>query len=102
MRMAVPIKPMMTPRICRFVDAILNIAKPNNIVFKGTKEFNIEATALSISVSAIAKKKAGIKDPSNPEINSHFHFVFGICLSLGNPTPRRMTPVIMVRSAPNW
>ena len=61
--MAVPTKPTITPKIWRFVDAILNTAKPNRIVFKGTKEFSIEATALSISVSAIAKKKGWNKRP---------------------------------------
>lgn len=80
--MAVPTKPMMTPMTCRFVDAILKTAKPNRIVFRGTKEFNIEATALSISVSAIAKKNAGKNEPNRPEINNHFHLDFGMAFSL--------------------
>lgn len=77
--MAVPINPTITPIICRFVDTILKTAKPRIIVFKGTNEFKIEATALSISVSAIAKKKAGKKEPSKPDKRSHFHLDFGTC-----------------------
>ena len=60
---------MITPKICRLVDAILNTANPNKMVLRGTNEFKIEATALSISVSAIAKKKAGKKVPKKPEIH---------------------------------
>lgn len=80
--MAVPTKPIITPNICRLVEAILNTAKPNKIVLSGTKELSIEATALSISVSAIAKKKAGKKDPKNPDKISHFHLSLGIVFSL--------------------
>ncbi|GAA4242033.1 hypothetical protein GCM10022292_10800 [Winogradskyella damuponensis] len=92
---------MITPETCRFVEVILNTANPNKIVFKGTKEFNIEATALSISVSAMAKKKAGIKEPKRPERRSHFHFDLGIVLSLLKPKVKRIRPVIIVLSAPN-
>ena len=76
--MEVPIKPIMTPKTCRFVEAILKTAKPNNMVFSGTREFKMDATALSISVSAIAKKKAGKKEPKNPEMHNHFHLDFGM------------------------
>ena len=71
--MAVPINPIITPITWRLVEVILNTANPSKIVFKGTRELRIDVTALSISVSAIAKKKAGIKDPSRPDINNHFH-----------------------------
>ena len=37
------------------------------MVFNGTNEFKIEATALSISVSAIANKKAGKNEAIKPE-----------------------------------
>jgi uncharacterized phosphosugar-binding protein len=42
-------------------------------VFKGTIEFIIEATALSISFSAKANKKAGKKLPKKADIVIHFH-----------------------------
>ena len=99
--MAVPVNPIITPNTWRLVDAILNIAKPNKIVFKGTSEFKIEVTALSISVSAIAKKNAGIKEPKSPESKSHFHFDFGIALSLLKPKTNKMIPVIIVHKAPS-
>jgi hypothetical protein len=57
---------------------MLKTANPSIIVFNGTKEFNIDATALSISVSAIAKKKAGKKDPNSPDKRSHFHLDLGM------------------------
>ena len=37
---------------------------------KGVKEFKIPANALSICVSAIQKRKAGIKFPATPEIST--------------------------------
>lgn len=73
---AVPIKPIITPMVCRFVVVILNKAKPSKIVFKGVNEFKIEATALSISVSAMAKKNAKKNAPKNPEIINHFQCFF--------------------------
>lgn len=85
MSKAVPINPIITPITWRLVDAILNTAKPSKTVFNGTNEFIIEATALSISVSAKAKKKEGKKDPKNPEIASHFHSVAVIDFNLVNP-----------------
>ncbi len=42
-------------------------------MFNGTIEFNIEATELSICVSAKAKRKAGKKLPKKAEIIIHFH-----------------------------
>src|SRR5690606_3765479 len=72
-RIAVPIKPIITPKTCLLVEATLKTAKPKRMVFKGTKEFKIDATALSIAVSAMANKNAGKKDPKNPESAIHFH-----------------------------
>ena len=49
------------------------IKNPNNKVFKGVKEFNIEQTELLTLVSAKANKNAGIKVP-NTEVNAmYFH-----------------------------
>ena len=56
------------------------------MVFKGTNEFKIEAIALSISVSAIAKKKAGKKEPNNPEMIIHFQCSFFLVLNRGSMT----------------
>jgi uncharacterized phosphosugar-binding protein len=55
------------------VDRILNNTIPIITVFKGTIEFIIEATALSISFSAKANKKAGKKLPKKADIVIHFH-----------------------------
>ena len=52
------------------ITALASVIKP----FELTNEFNIDATALSISVSAIANKKAGKKEPINPESPIHFHW----------------------------
>jgi hypothetical protein len=43
-------------------------------VFSGVKEFSIDVTELSISVCAIAKRKAGIKVPNIEVIAINFHF----------------------------
>ena len=42
-------------------------------MFKGTIEFITDATALSISFSAKANKKAGKKLPKKADIVIHFH-----------------------------
>ena len=60
------------------LEAILKIAAPIKTVFRGTNEFNIDVIALSISVSAIANRKAGKKEPKNPEMIIHFHLVLSI------------------------
>jgi hypothetical protein len=54
------------------------MANPNKMVFKGVSEFKIDATELSISVSAKANKNTGKKVPKNPEITNHFHLTLGI------------------------
>ena len=69
----VPIKPTITPIICFFDEAILNTIAPIITVLRGTNEFKTEATELSISVSAKAKRKAGKKLPRKAEIIIHFH-----------------------------
>ena len=43
---------------------------PTIMVNKGVKEFKMPANALSICVSAIQKRKAGIKFPATPEIST--------------------------------
>ena len=71
-----PKKPIRTPIICLLVDWILKIIIPRTRVFSGTIELIIEATELSISFSAKAKRKAGKKLPKNAEIVIHFHSNF--------------------------
>jgi len=56
------------------------------MVSKGTVAFNIEAIALSISVSANAKKYTGKKEPNKPEIVIHFHSFSFKADNLLNPT----------------
>ena len=71
-----PKKPIRTPIICLLVDWILKIIIPRIRVFSGTIEFIIEATELSISFSANAKRNAGKKLPKKAEIVIHFHSNF--------------------------
>lgn len=97
----VPAKPMTTPIICLREENILKAKKPNMIVFIGTIEFNIEAIALSISVSAYAKRKAGKKVPNNPEMAIHFKEVLDNFLKLLKPAENNIKPVIMIRKEPN-
>jgi hypothetical protein len=64
-------------------------------------EFKIDTTALSISVSAKANKKAGIKVPKNAEIVIHFHWSLLICFNFEKPTNSKNIAANKVRSAPN-
>jgi len=91
-KIAVPIKPIITPKICLFVEVILKTAKPIKMVLSGTKEFKTDTTALSISVSAIAKKNAGIKEPKKPEIIIHFQSFFLIVFIVLYPTANKKAP----------
>jgi hypothetical protein len=47
-------------------------------MFSGVKEFSIDVTELSISVCAIAKRKAGIKVPNIEVIAINFHFLWNL------------------------
>ncbi|MFT7071652.1 MAG: hypothetical protein ACJAX3_000625 [Patiriisocius sp.] len=67
----------------------------------GVVEFKMEATALSISVSAKAKRKAGIKVPRNAEIAIHFHSLFLIFLIELKPINNKKAAANNVRNAPN-
>jgi hypothetical protein len=58
-------------------------------VFSGVKEFSIDVTELSISVCAIAKRKAGIKVPNIEVIAINFHFSFGIFDKLLKPISKK-------------
>ena len=71
------------------------------MVFNGTNEFSMDATALSISVSAMANKKAGIKEPNIPVSAIHFHCFISISFTLLNPAINKNTAVIIVLNAPN-
>ena len=67
---------------------------------RGTVEFNIEATAESISVSAYANKKDGKNVPKNPDIPSHFHADLLMCFSLLKPMLIRITAPTKTRNVP--
>ena len=97
----VPTNPIITPISCLLVEVILKTAKPSKIAFKGTKEFKTETTALSISVSAIAKKKEGINEPKTPDIVSHFQSVGFIVFMVLKPIANKKSPVITILKAPN-
>jgi len=61
----------------------------------------MDATALSISVSAKANKKAGKKVPRNPERIIHFIVVLESFLRLLKPAIKRMKPEMMILKDPN-
>ncbi|GAB1857554.1 hypothetical protein MHTCC0001_23900 [Flavobacteriaceae bacterium MHTCC 0001] len=83
------------------VDLSLNTKKPRTIVFRGTKEFNIEAMELSISVSAKANKNAGKKVPKNPVKIIHFQSFNDIAVIRLNATINKKDAVKIIRMAPN-
>ena len=82
----VPASPTKTPITLFLVRIALKNQKPKTMVSKGTVAFNIEAMALSISVSAKAKKYTGKKEPNNPEMVIHFHSFSLKADNLLNPT----------------
>lgn len=100
-RSTVPTKPITTPIICCRDENILKATKPKIIVFIGTIEFNIDAMALSISVSANANKKAGKNVPKNPERTIHFMVFFVSFLRLLKPAKKRITPETIILNDPN-
>jgi hypothetical protein len=79
----------------------LNAKNPNKIVFIGTIEFNIDAIALSISVSAKANRKAGKKVPKKPDKAIHLIVLFDKFLKLLKPAINKINPVIIIRNEPN-
>lgn len=101
MSKTVPINPIITPIIWLLDENILNAIKPRIIVLIGTIEFRIDATALSISVSAKANKKAGKNVPKNPEIAIHFNVVLESSFNPLNPATNRINPEKIIRIDPN-
>ena len=61
-----PTNPIKTPISCLFLNPKPKTKAPNISVFKGVKEFKIEAIELSIFSIAKANKNAGKKVPTNP------------------------------------
>lgn len=98
---SVPNNPIKTPKTCRFVDFNLKTKKPKTIVLSGTNEFNIEATALSISVSAKANKKAGKKVPKSPVKITHFQSLNAIDLTRLKAIMNKKNAVKIMRIAPS-
>ena len=80
---------------------ILKAKKPKTIVLIGTIEFNIEAIALSISVSAYANKKAGKKVPNNPDTAIHLSVFLGKDFKLLKPAKNSINAVIIILKEPN-
>ena len=74
---------------------------PMMIVFSGTSEFKMEATALSISVIANENRKAGKKVPKNQEIAIHFNVFFDWFFSPLKPAMNNISPEMTIRKAPN-
>ena len=69
------------------------------MVNKGVSEFKIPASALSIFVSAIQNKKAGIKLPIIPESSTKPIFSLGIFLSALVAKGNKTSPAKSMRSA---
>lgn len=97
----VPNNPIKTPKTCRLVDFNLKTKKPKTIVFNGTREFKIEATALSISVSAKANRNDGKKVPNSPVKITHFQSLKAIDFTRLNATINKKTAVNIIRIAPS-
>tara|TARA_S200000501_G_C20815874_1_gene740531 strand:+ start:1351 stop:1656 length:306 start_codon:yes stop_codon:yes gene_type:complete len=70
-------------------------------VFKGTIELIIDATELSISVSANANRKAGKKLPKNAEMVIHFHSNFFIVNIFFHAIKKIITDENIILSDPN-
>jgi hypothetical protein len=73
-------KPIMTPSIFCLLVEVLKKDKPTSMVNKGVSEFKMPAKELSILVSAIQKRKEGIKLPKNPDKKTMPIFSLGIFL----------------------
>ena len=71
------------------------------MVLIGTIEFNIEAIALSISVSAYANKNAGKNVPKKPDITIHLSVFFGKFFKLLKPTKNNNNAVMIILKEPN-
>ena len=97
----VPANPIKTPNICLLEEYILKAKKPKIMVLIGTIEFNIEAIALSISVSAYANKKAGKNVPKNPDMAIHLSVFFGKFFKLLNPAKNNNNAVMIILKEPN-
>ncbi|CAI8315904.1 MAG: Uncharacterised protein [Flavobacteriaceae bacterium] len=91
----------MTPINWFLENTILNNTAPKIKVTIGVVEFKIEATALSIWVSAKANRNAGIKVPRNPDTTIHFHSCFRIFFKDLNPISNKKIAANKVRKAPN-
>ena len=98
----VPTKPISTPTNW----TLLNTTPKNNVAtisaFNEVKEFNIDATELSMPVIAKAKKNAGNKVPNKELTTIYFHWCFWIFFKLLKPINSINTPAINVLKAPNW
>ena len=78
-----------------------NTIDPKIKVINGVVEFSTDVIALSISVSANANRKAGIKVPAKAESATHFHSSFFMDLMLLNPIVNKNIAANKVRIAPN-
>lgn len=96
----VPSRPIITPVILFWVTTARKKAAPTIKVNKGVVAFSMEAMALSISVSAKAKKYTGKNEPRNPEITIHFHcFPFSF-IKLRKPTNIKNSAANMILKDP--
>ena len=72
------------------------------MVNKGVSEFKIPAKALSILVSAIQKRYAGIKLPTNPEIITMPILSFGIFRNAFIANGNKTSPAKSILSEATW
>ena len=78
-----------------------NSSIPKTNASSGTLEFKIPTTALSISVSAKAKRNTGIPVPSNAEIPIHFHSNFFMVFKVFHPKRSKTNAENKIRRAPS-
>src|SRR5680860_1850865 len=98
---SVPIKPITTPKICRFVTMAPKAAIPTTVVSKGTTELKMEVTPLSISVCAKANKKGGKNELRSPAAMTHFQSLRLMVFRLRYPNKNKTSEAKTMRRPPN-
>ena len=94
--------PTITPKTWLLLKFKPKTITPKIKVFKGVKELRMALIELSIWVSAIEKRKAGIKVPNKEVIAIYFHFPWGIFGKVLKPIAKRKIAAKIIRNEPNW
>ena len=102
MRSKLPTNPIITPKTWLLLKFNPNAKIPKINVFNGVSELRIALIELSIWVSAIEKRKAGINVPNKDVTAIYFHFPWGIFGKVLNPIAKRKTAAKIIRNEPSW